>query len=579
MAAEIKIEELVIDQDLKKKITLIDKIMRSVKFTGKRITSEQIEYLRGNPFVLKYYDSTTKVDPGEEKKRKELKSKAGKEVDLVLTGSTPDGFDLSDLIVNRKLCSLRHRVEQDLDIMYSYKNYIVYEEFEKKNNPVLVRYPSTSHPGFSKIRKIGLLQGNIMEDALDKCTDEERFLSSEKIMKMTDLNIPHEEDSLATGPALNLDYPGGIDFVNIDLRSEQGLSDLMLILTSIKERKDRNQKVGESISQVSSAVDFSKHPTAMKSVDEVPLGEDYEANISACTKELKLDGACGNKETVTRNVDDEKYEERYKSYDMVNAFPLNTWPSEANEFFTRKRSVEWPSKEILDVLKGTQCYVVCVGSHLSPKDTSLKEREFRLSFSKAETVLANSLSETQHQCYRWAKLMLKLHLSSPKILSSYHLKTMFFWFCETVSVVQFRSNLGEVLLQFFMLILNACKNQEIPNYFIPSNNMIQHHPKKDVEVFISSLGNFINSITEKMSLIYSNQIVHTCTKTEVLTHIRLRLSSGIFIDEEAYWKYILEDLAENAHEFSDEDTENLHRAAQNYGQVFPSFLKESLHLS
>jgi hypothetical protein len=80
--------------------------------------------------------------------------------------------------------------------------------------------------------------------------------------------------------------------------------------------------------------------------------------------------------------------------------------------------------------------IIHAGFHIVPK--SSHNGDFRLSFSRAETILVKTLEPLQHKVMRAFKAVIKYHqrIWSPSIegiISSYHLKTIAFWYFEKTS--------------------------------------------------------------------------------------------------------------------------------------------------
>ena len=123
---------------------------------------------------------------------------------------------------------------------------------------------------------------------------------------------------------------------------------------------------------------------------------------------------------------------------MVNAFPLSSWPAEALSFLNRARKSSWQNAVMLKELRNCGCFLVCKGVPLLQNS----DKMFRLSFSEAKLLLSKWVPEVLRVYYRWSKLLLKMHLSPPKILSCIISKLCFFGFWKpsqrTISMVLLR---------------------------------------------------------------------------------------------------------------------------------------------
>ena len=103
------------------------------------------------------------------------------------------------------------------------------------------------------------------------------------------------------------------------------------------------------------------------------------------------------------------------SCDIVLSIFCQGWPVCAREWITRKRL--WPDISFVEnILQG--------GFHIVPKSSS--DGDFRLSFSRAETMLVKTLLPLQHKVMRAFKTVIKYHQHSwdpnvKEILSSYRI--------------------------------------------------------------------------------------------------------------------------------------------------------------
>lgn len=175
------------------------------------------------------------------------------------------------------------------------------------------------------------------------------------------------------------------------------------------------------------------------------------------------------------------------AHDYVPCLHCPKWPTMADSWSERKRSTDWPRKGLISDIIGSGCYVVPVSHH--DNDNEPYHTEWRLSFSIAEKRLVHSLSIEQRQSYIITKLIMKQviqelkdsHLEPPleKTPSSYHLKTIFLWKCEEKHSEEWKNLLYSAveLLETFVVHL---RRGNIPNYFVPENNMIGHINHQDL---------------------------------------------------------------------------------------------------
>ena len=111
----------------------------------------------------------------------------------------------------------------------------------------------------------------------------------------------------------------------------------------------------------------------------------------------------------------------------------------------------------------------------------MKDFEFRFSFSEVELVLFKTLTCDQRKCFSAFKALIK-HItkklenitSVENKLSSYCLKTIFFWTCETTPAGNWETPNGwsRCLLYMIDQLMSCLKSGKFPGYFIPESNLL-----------------------------------------------------------------------------------------------------------
>lgn len=169
-----------------------------------------------------------------------------------------------------------------------------------------------------------------------------------------------------------------------------------------------------------------------------------------------------------------------ESVDLVFAFRCPHWPSDAIEWAERKRN--WPQPECVHKILQQGCALVAKGSGVS----STSHLEWRLSFSFAETELAQNLNPVQRRCYLVVKSLVKdLKCNG---LPSYCVKCAFFWFLEEADPdIWKNSNLGDCILGVIKRLARFLQCYELPNYFVKQRNHLQAIPRESCEVISKEL--------------------------------------------------------------------------------------------
>ncbi|XP_066935882.1 cyclic GMP-AMP synthase-like receptor [Clytia hemisphaerica] len=126
---------------------------------------------------------------------------------------------------------------------------------------------------------------------------------------------------------------------------------------------------------------------------------------------------------------------------------------------------------------------------LSKEDASVRKsigeesKTWRLSFSEAESILANQQNSFQKQSYLLAKLIFTLEThglvesETDRKLSSYHLKTVFLFTLEETPPEEFQTldQTNDYLKLAFMMLeklSQALKNGYLPCYFVQEMNLL-----------------------------------------------------------------------------------------------------------
>ena len=209
--------------------------------------------------------------------------------------------------------------------------------------------------------------------------------------------------------------------------------------------------------------------------------------------------------------------------DAVFFYSCPSWPPLAQTWIDRERRSKWPSKEIIREIVSKGCRIV----HKSHPSSTDPDAEFRFSFSVAELILFDALSIDQKKCFIALKALIKHtiyrseFITKNKIdLSSYHLKTIFLWTCETIPADQWQTTTGWARCLLFMIDqLYAClKSKTLPGYFIPECNLMDSiEPPQDLFREIRKLRR--NPITSAASFLDSTKCFRH-SHFEISAHIQ-----------------------------------------------------------
>ena len=177
----------------------------------------------------------------------------------------------------------------------------------------------------------------------------------------------------------------------------------------------------------------------------------------------------------------------YVQRDFVFAVRCNSWPEQAREWVTRQRDSNWPTEKQIKDVEFSGCFLVPVASH---HNKAFCGYEWRLSFSKAELTLIKDFHENLKLGYALLKNLIKYEMKKYQltVFASYHLKTCLLWFAEKFGLEKIQQwsleNIIQNLLEFFIKLYSEnC----VPNYFVRTNNMIDHKKQSEIKQCVSLL--------------------------------------------------------------------------------------------
>ncbi|XP_052805625.1 uncharacterized protein LOC128234994 [Mya arenaria] len=147
------------------------------------------------------------------------------------------------------------------------------------------------------------------------------------------------------------------------------------------------------------------------------------------------------------------------------------WPKIAENWLTRERCEGWPSEVVIQNVMEEGCIVI-PWSHPSIRSPDL---EWKFSFALSEKVLfREGLSLSQKYCFIVLRTFCYHVLSTLPQFSLSILKSVFFYACERIPAEYWETSPAPCILHMLDAILRGVNEKCLPNYFIPTNNMIDH---------------------------------------------------------------------------------------------------------
>ena len=167
--------------------------------------------------------------------------------------------------------------------------------------------------------------------------------------------------------------------------------------------------------------------------------------------------------------------------DSVQCVRCLVWPPQAADWPTRHRNYGWPDSATVDRVVNNGCDVVAVAHRQCGQHEWMGERQWRLSFSRAEIVLINSWMPVQQIVYHMLRDFMKTERltestddTSSMLLSSYHIKTLMLWACELKSQTWWSNDLKlvRICVQLLHILGKWLTDARCQHYFINNCNLI-----------------------------------------------------------------------------------------------------------
>ena len=172
------------------------------------------------------------------------------------------------------------------------------------------------------------------------------------------------------------------------------------------------------------------------------------------------------------------------SVDLVYALPCKEWPPIAMDWIKRSHEKGWLTSSFIESVTQDGCHFVPVAHRSSPTP----HKEWRISFVATEQRIAREIvTDSQRQAYILIKLLYHQALKEKGIITSYHLKNIFFHACERISQAAWDENIGACIFYFLDLIIDCIRKKNIPSFFLPDNNLIDWLTDEDMPDLLETL--------------------------------------------------------------------------------------------
>ncbi|OWF46809.1 uncharacterized protein LOC110455155 [Mizuhopecten yessoensis] len=147
------------------------------------------------------------------------------------------------------------------------------------------------------------------------------------------------------------------------------------------------------------------------------------------------------------------------------------WPAVADEWRTRQRKANWPPQNIIDSIIAGGYHFECFPH---PKSQN-PDIEFHACFGVAEKMLAQeALSREQRYIFLVFKALCSQEFTEEDLITSAHLKNIFFYACEQLPCDFWVSRPGSCIFYLLDALFTCIQERNVPDFFLPANNLIDH---------------------------------------------------------------------------------------------------------
>ncbi|XP_053393952.1 uncharacterized protein LOC123525291 [Mercenaria mercenaria] len=234
-------------------------------------------------------------------------------------------------------------------------------------------------------------------------------------------------------------------------------------------------------------INFSKNP-------KVPMYKDGKIlqmhmlsealKITTNEKKIEINGPAITTLTPPVTKSNYKTHDKAPSTDQVLALPCKEWPPMARNWIARSHDRGWLDSTLIHSLTADGCHFVPACHRLS----TTPHEEWRISFAATERRIAReAVTDHQRQAYILIKLLYHQTLKEKGLVTSYHLKTVFFHACERIPQMAWDENIGACIFYFLDILIDCIKKKTIPNFFIPENNLIDYLTDEEIQILKTTL--------------------------------------------------------------------------------------------
>lgn len=159
------------------------------------------------------------------------------------------------------------------------------------------------------------------------------------------------------------------------------------------------------------------------------------------------------------------------SVEQFQGLEYGVWPRQAYDWTKREPQLGWPSKETIKEASEKGCLIIRRAHEFSEHP----DIEWQFVFNEAEKVLVQSFTDAMLYCFRVFKTLVDHQTRNLKVKpKTYWQLTTMFYSSEKIPHQVWSSNPGGCIMFLISMLHNHIHQKNLPHYFIPENNMIEH---------------------------------------------------------------------------------------------------------
>lgn len=171
------------------------------------------------------------------------------------------------------------------------------------------------------------------------------------------------------------------------------------------------------------------------------------------------------------------------------------WPEDVRTKWLQ-RDRFWPSDSTVQKVATSSCYLIPLWENVRKDELIDKEvMQFQMTFGMAEYLFFSETGPKERQCLVILKSLKENYFIRSQIISSFTIKTVFFWYLQSTSLPMRQSlGRGELLERLLDDLIGFLNERNLPHFFIPSVNLLGTFDAEDINNTVKQLKEVKNNL-------------------------------------------------------------------------------------